>query len=178
MRYYCAKNCYIKESIIGDFTSIGDNCKIFYSKIGKFCSISWNVIIGAPNHLINGLTTHNFPFTTFWGISNDYIIKREETFLGNDVWIGANATILSNINIGNGVIVGANSFVNSNLKPYGIYAGNPAKFIRYRFDNETIEILEEIKWWDWDMDEIKKHLKLFRKEKIKADDLLRFLINR
>ena len=70
--------------------------------------------------------------------------------IGNDVWIGLNTTILSGISIGDGAIIGAESLVTKNVGPYEIWGGNPAKFIKKRFDDDTIQKLLEIKWWDWE----------------------------
>ena len=173
MRYYVGKNCNIKDSKIGDYTTIGDNCKIFYSTIRKFCSISWNVTIGAPNHTIESISTHNFPFTTFWKLSDKYDIKKIKTTIGNDVWLGANVLVVSGVNIGDGVVIGANSVVTNDLEDYGIYAGNPAKIIKKRFSDEIIKLLKEIKWWNFDKNFIKNNIDYFKKEKISKEDLLK-----
>jgi len=170
---YIDKSAKIIESDIGDFSTIGESTKIFYSKIGKFCSISWNVTVGATNHTIETISTHNFPFTTFWELSDEYNIKRIKTIIGNDVWLGVNVVVIAGIKIGDGVIIGANSVVTKDLEDYGVYAGNPAKLIKKRFPEETIKILKEIKWWNFDKDFIKKNIDFFKKEKILKDDLLR-----
>lgn len=77
-----------------------------------------------------------------------------DTIIGNDVWIGQNVTILPGVHIGDGVIIGANSVVGSNVEPYTIIAGNPAKEIRKRFDDELIEIMKKLKWWNKSIEEI------------------------
>ena len=77
-----------------------------------------------------------------------------DTVIGNDVWIGKNAVILPGVHIGDGAIIGANSVVGSDVEPYTIVAGNPAKSIRKRFDDELIDLLEKFKWWDMDIDTI------------------------
>ena len=76
------------------------------------------------------------------------------TVIGNDVWIGQNATILPGVHIGDGAIIGMNSVVGSDVAPYTIVAGNPARIIRKRFDDELIEIMLKLKWWDKSIDEI------------------------
>ena len=81
-----------------------------------------------------------------------------DTVIGNDVWIGKNALILGGVNIGNGVVIGAGSVVSKDIPPYAIAVGNPIKIIRYRFPLETIELLEQIKWWDCDVETINKEL--------------------
>ena len=77
-----------------------------------------------------------------------------DTVVGNDVWIGQNVTILPGVHIGDGAIIGMNSVVASDVEPYTIVAGNPARAIRKRFDNELIALLLQLKWWDKDIDEI------------------------
>ena len=77
-----------------------------------------------------------------------------DTVIGNDVWIGQNAVILPGVHVGDGAIIGANSIVGSDIEPYTIVAGNPAKPIRKRFDDELISLLLEWKWWDKSIDEI------------------------
>ena len=74
--------------------------------------------------------------------------------IGNDVWIGQSTIILSGVTIGDGAIIGANSLVTKDVKPYAVVGGNPAKLIKYRFDEDTIDKLLKIKWWDWSIDKI------------------------
>lgn len=81
---------------------------------------------------------------------------REKTTIGNDVWIGERVTILSGLTIGDGAVIGGGSVVTKNVGPYEIWAGNPARFIRKRFDDETIIRLEALKWWDFDDDKLKE----------------------
>ena len=77
-----------------------------------------------------------------------------DTVVGNDVWIGQNAVILPGVHIGDGAIIGLNSVVGSDVPPYTIVAGNPAKIIRKRFDDELIDIMEKLRWWDLPVEEI------------------------
>ena len=109
------------------------------------------------NHQMNAVST--FPFYTLEGWDMEPPSASEMPFKGdtvidNDVWIGQNATILPGVHIGDGAIVGANSVVGSDVAPYTIVAGNPAKPLRKRFDDELIQILLELKWWDKSVDEI------------------------
>ena len=82
--------------------------------------------------------------------------SKGDIVIGNDVWIGYQSCILSGVTIGNGAIIGAKSVVTKDVPPYAIVAGNPAKFIRYRFPQETIDKLENLAWWDWDISVIKE----------------------
>lgn len=159
-----------KNIIVGDFSYIADsdfeshvthhyewnNDKLV---IGKFCQIASGVefVMNGANHQMNAVST--FPFYTLEGweqnppSQNDMPIKGD-TIIGNDVWIGQNATILPGVHIGDGAIIGANSVVGRNVDPYTIVAGNPAKPIRKRFDDELINIMEKLKWWDKSIEEI------------------------
>lgn len=159
-----------KNIIVGDFTYIAD--KEFESHvtyhyefnndkliIGKFCQIASGVefVMNGANHQMNAVST--FPFYTLEGweqvppTQEDLPIKGD-TIIGNDVWIGQNATILPGVYIGDGAIIGANSVVGSDIEPYTIVAGNPARTIRKRFDDELIEIMIKLRWWDKSVEEI------------------------
>ena len=106
---------------------------------------------------MNAVTT--FPFYTLQGWNmktpalSDLPLKGD-TVIGNDVWIGQNATIMPGVHIGDGAIIGANSIVAGEVRPYTIVAGNPARLIRKRFDDEMIDLLERFAWWDRPIDEI------------------------
>ena len=159
-----------KNIIVGDFTYIADS--EFESHvthlyewnddkliIGKFCQIASGVefIMNGANHQMNAVST--FPFYTLEGWkqtppSKEDLPLKGDTVIGNDVWIGQNAVILPGVQIGDGAIIGANSVVGSNVDPYTIVAGNPARVIRKRFNDELIQIMEELKWWDLSIDEI------------------------
>lgn len=93
-----------------------------------------------------------------WGSAiapvKDKLPLKGDTVIGNDVWIGQNATIMPGVHIGNGAIVGTNSTVASDIPPYSIAVGNPARVIRKRFDDETIDLLEQLQWWNKSIEEI------------------------
>jgi virginiamycin A acetyltransferase len=170
------KEIYVKPTlknpniIVGDFTYIADsefeshvthlypwnNDKLV---IGKFCQIAAGVefVMNGANHQMNAVST--FPFYTLAGwdmkapAPEDMPLKGD-TVIGNDVWIGQNATILPGVHIGDGAIIGANSVVGSDVEPYTIVAGNPAQFIRNRFDDELTNLMLEWRWWDKPIEEI------------------------
>ncbi len=159
-----------KNIIVGDFTYFAD--KDFEKHvthhydfigdkliIGKFCQIAQgvNFVMNGANHQMNAVTT--FPFYIFEGWKQPIphlcnMPLKGDTVIGNDVWIGQNSTILPGTHIGDGAIVGLNSVVGSDVEPYTIVAGNPAKVIRKRFDNQLIKLLLELKWWDKSIKEI------------------------
>ena len=82
-----------------------------------------------------------------------------DTVVGNDVWIGQNVTVLPGVHIGDGAIIGANSVVARDIPPYCIAAGNPCRVIKKRFDDELIDYLLDIKWWDWSIEKIEANFK-------------------
>lgn len=132
--------------------------------IGKFCAIAEGIkfIMNGANHKMDGITT--YPFNIFkngWEKAMPAIEElpfKGDTEIGNDVWIGQNVTIMPGVKIGNGAIIATNSTIVKNVEPYSIYGGNPAKIIRKRFNEEEIEFLEELRWWDWDEEKIFNHL--------------------
>lgn len=161
---FIAHHAQIKNSHIGNHSSIGRFDKIRDAIIGKYCSISWDVTIGAPTHPYTTITNCSLTYTKEYGVvENDLYFPQLKTTIGNDVWIGCDVTIISGISIGDGVIIGAGAVVTHDVPAYEIWAGVPAKRIGARFDNDIIIILEEIKWWDWSTSEIKDCLELFKK---------------
>ena len=134
--------------------------------IGKFCQIASGIkiIMNGANHRMNSITT--YPFNIMGNGWEKVTPKLEDlpfkgdTIIGNDVWIGQNVTILPGVHIGDGAIIGANSVVTKDIPAYHIAGGNPCKIIRKRFDEELINYLEEIKWWDWEDEKIFKNLEI------------------
>ena len=194
------KEIYVKPTIknpniiVGDFTYIADS--EFESHvthhydfigdkliIGKFCQIAAGVefVMNGANHQMNAVST--FPFYTLEGwkmnppAASDMPFKGD-TVIGNDVWIGQNATILPGVHIGDGAIIGANSIVGSDVEPYTIVVGNPAEVIRYRFDEDLAELLLKFKWWDKPIEEINELIPILTSsdlDKVKAE--IRRLMN-
>ena len=188
------KEIYVKPTIknpqiiVGDFTYIADSD--FESHvthlyewngdrliIGKFCQIAAGVefVMNGANHQMNAVST--FPFFTLegWNASapqkSDMSLKGD-TVIGNDVWIGQNATIMPGVHIGDGAIIGANSLVSKDIEPYTIVAGNPIRVIRKRFDDELIDLLERFKWWDKSIEEINNLIPILTNgdlEKVRAE---------
>lgn len=127
--------------------------------IGRFCQIGHGVefVMNGANHQMNSVST--FPFYTLqgWDMAPPAMSDlplRGDTVVGNDVWIGQNATILPGVRIGDGAIIGASSVVGSDVPPYTVVAGNPARALRRRFDDELTALLLELRWWDKSIDEI------------------------
>jgi len=139
--------------------------------IGRFCSISDKVtfILGG-NHRTDWLTTYPFPtFDQAWpeaGVIKGHPSSKGDIVIGNDVWIGYGATILSGVTIGNGAVIGAESVVTDDVSPYAIIAGNPAREIKKRFDQATIEALLQLAWWEWPEEKIRKNLTLLCSDQV------------
>lgn len=124
-------------------------------RIGKYCSIANGVyIMGSGNHNYKGVST--FPFTAriLNKGNNKDSYGKGPVVIGNDVWVGHNAIILSGVTIGDGAVVAAGGVVVNNVPPYSIVGGVPAKVIKYRFSEEIINELLAIKWWDWDFSKV------------------------
>jgi acetyltransferase-like isoleucine patch superfamily enzyme len=155
------------QVIIGNHTyglpkifSFGEGAKLI---IGEYCSISDQVkIFLGGNHRYDWVTT--YPFAAFlekWPKASSikgHPWSKGDVIIGNDVWIGYGATILSGIKIADGAVIGAQSVVSKNVEPYAIVAGNPARIIGKRFDDAIIERLLEVKWWEWPIDKIQANV--------------------
>ncbi len=135
--------------------SWGEGSKL---KMGKFCSMGLDVtILLGGEHRTDWITT--FPFSRVFPEARQFTghpATKGDVIIGNDVWIGTGAIVLSGIELGDGAVVGAHSVVTKDVEPYSIVAGNPARLIRYRFDEKTIAALEEISWWNWPIENIKE----------------------
>lgn len=121
---------------------------------------------GGIRHNYQKLSTHPFTQLKSFGFIPKNIEEEncKRIAIGNDVWIGANASVLPGIVIGDGAVIGAGSVVTKNIPPYAIVAGNPAKIIKYRFNEKVIEKMKEWEWWNWPVDVIKDNLDLFSSE--------------
>ena len=156
---------------IGDYTYglptvfPGNNAKL---RIGKFCSIAEEVVIDLGwSHRTDLATTYPFwAFPDYWpnvrslNAANCWFYPRGDVVIGNEVWIGRQALIMSAVTIGDGAVIGARAVVTKDVQPYSIVPGNPARFIRKRFDEKTIERLLNIRWWDWPAEKINRTLHL------------------
>ena len=132
--------------------------------IGKFCAIAKGIefIMNGANHRINSITS--YPFNIMgngWEKSAPSLTDlklKGDTIVGNDVWLGQNVTVMPAVHIGDGAIIGANSVVAKDIPPYSVAVGNPCEVKRKRFDEDLIEYLLQIKWWDWNSEKIFKNM--------------------
>ncbi len=177
--------CFIKNVVkspqitVGDYTYYDDpiepenferNVLYHYGDdrliIGKFCAIATQVkfMMNGANHQLDGISTYPFPiFGGEWAGMMDSLMNlpsRGDTTIGHDVWLGYESIIMPGVQIGNGAIVAARSVVVKDVPAYTIVGGNPAKPIKQRFSDEEIAILQDIRWWDWEIDKITRNLAL------------------
>ncbi|MFC4348829.1 CatB-related O-acetyltransferase [Kordiimonas lipolytica] len=147
----------IQSVQIGKFSSISPQAVVVRVRMGRYCSIGHQVEIGMSRHPVGWLTTSAATYAPekispkLSQESNDFDSKPEDTFIGDDVWIGAHVLVPGGIKIGTGAIVAAGSVVTKDVPPYAIVGGNPARVIKYRVDEELIEPLLESKWWEYDV---------------------------
>lgn len=149
-----------KNNVLYHYPVNGDRLKI-----GKFCSIACGTkfLFNSANHSLRSLSTYTFPiFFDEWELDAKNIRgawdNKGDIVIGNDVWIGFEAVILAGVTIGDGAIIGTRAVVTKDVPPYTIVGGIPAKPIRRRFDDNTIERLEALRWWDWDEERIKRNI--------------------
>jgi virginiamycin A acetyltransferase len=156
-----------ERNVLYHFPFIGDRLII-----GKFCALARGIkfIMNGANHQLSGFST--YPFQIFgkgWEKVDPQfgdLPYKGDTVVGNDVWIGYEAIVMPGVQVGHGAIIAAKSVVVTDVLPYTIVGGNPARLIRQRFEDNVIQTLLEIAWWDWDIEKITRNL-----EKIVAADI-------
>ena len=135
-------------------------------------SISHDVKIGLENHKLDSLGTSPIFYSRQRGWTDvNYLEKQMPAIICDDVLISANALVMSGVTIGTGAVVGAGAFVNKDVPPYAIVAGVPAKIIRYRFDEATIESLLKSEWWKMDKTELLKYRNAFHDANIFVEQI-------
>ena len=152
--------------------------------IGRYTSIAGNfTVIAGLNHIYkNAVTTYPFEalHNEFVSYGKTYLVNEinhsrrsdnhYQIIIGNDVWIGQGSTVIGGVKIGSGAIIGSNSMVAKDIPPYSIAVGNPARVVKYRFDEETIKKFMAVKWWNWDIDKICANVhKMYDVEKFLAE---------
>jgi virginiamycin A acetyltransferase len=156
-----------ERNVLYHYPFIGDKLII-----GKFCALARDIkfIMNGANHKLNGFSTYPFQiFGNGWekvAPQAGELPYKGDTVIGNDVWIGYEAVMMPGVQVGDGAIVAAKSVVVSDVLPYTVVGGNPAKCIRQRFDDETIQALLKVGWWNWDIKKITRNL-----EQIVAADI-------
>ncbi len=143
----------------GRHSSCNENCQIVNAVIGHYSQVAWSVCIGPRSHIHTNFTINDFVYenNSHITVANKGCFEGYLNKIGSDVWVGCNAIILPGVEIGNGAIIAAGSVVTKSIPPYAIVGGNPAKFIKWRFTEEQIKKLEELKWYEWSKDKILKN---------------------
>ncbi len=160
-----AHHAQISGSVIGSRTSIGRYAKIRDALIGKYCSISWDVTIGAAGHPLGRPSTHAAWYRAQFGlVEEDTLLPKQEVIIGNDVWIGCGAVIMPGVEVADGAVIGAGAVVARDIPAYAIAAGVPAKLLRFRFEEDDRETLRTMKWWDWPDDELRANRAFFQSD--------------
>jgi acetyltransferase-like isoleucine patch superfamily enzyme len=165
----------LAKSTVGHFTYIQHGSCISDANIGRFCSIGHSVFIALGDHPTDFLSTHPLFYESSYieGIpsltTEPLFHSHKRVHIGSDVWIGANCYIKDGVSIGDGAIIGTGAVVTKDIPPYSVAVGVPAKVIKKRFDEETIQRLLELKWWNWDIEKIFRNKKLFQGKLIIED---------
>ncbi|MDO5144140.1 MAG: CatB-related O-acetyltransferase [bacterium] len=154
-------NCILSGSKIGRYTYISDHARILHAEVGAFCSIGTLCQIGGASHPMHFASTspvfyqgHNAFGKNFAQTSYS---EYQQTVIGNDVWIGASCLIKSGVRIADGAVIGMGSVVTKDVGPYEVWAGNPARLLKKRFDEDTIQRLIELAWWTWPEDKLREN---------------------
>ena len=149
-----------KNNVLYQYPINGDKLMI-----GKFCSIACGVkfLFNTANHTLSSLSTYPFPlFFEEWNLEKKEVTNawdnKGNIVIGNDVWIGYEAVIMAGVHIGDGAIIATRAVVTKDVPPYTIVGGVPAKTIRKRFSQETIDKLEDLKWWNWSHEKIRANI--------------------
>lgn len=155
----------MERASIGKCSSIGTMSAAYDCEIGNFYSIARECYIGGASHPLHYVSTSGCFY-----LKSNYTNKcynettynwHTKTKIGNDVWLGVRTVVLGGVSISDGAVIGAGSIVTKDVGPYEIWAGNPARFIRKRFDDETIEFLLKTKYWNWDEKKLEENGKYF-----------------
>ncbi len=161
--YNYIENATILNSKINDFSYVGCNSIINYTEIGKFTCIGPDVKIGLGNHPVkNFISLHPVFYSTLAQVGitfsdKNYFKEYDKTYIGNDVWIGAGVIIKNGVVIGDGAIIAAGAVVTKDVEPYSIVGGIPAKLIKMRFNDMEIKELGVLRWWDKNIQWLKKN---------------------
>ena len=162
-------HCQFVESEFGDYSYAAGYVDMIYSTVGKFASIASYVRLNPGQHPMHRAAQHHFTYrSTAFGMDEsddlDFFQWRRErrVEISDDVWIGHGALVMGGVKIGRGAVVGSCAVVTKDVEPYSIVAGIPAKKLRMRFDDKTIEKAEKSRWWDWDHETLTQRLQDFR----------------
>ena len=145
---------HITQSKVGRYSYVGNFSTVIQAQIGAFCSIASGCIIGGAAHPMDRVSSppafHRGRNVLEKNFAHHPPEGALDTYIGNDVWIGSNCLVKSGVRIGDGAVLGMGSVLTKDVGDYEVWAGNPAKIIRRRFDVETASDLARTRWWDYD----------------------------
>lgn len=162
-RAFIGDDVHLLKTQLGRHSYLGEGVRVNNATIGRFCSIAPGVHIGTGDHPSkNFISTHPAFHLASSHLGRGFVLEDrytacERTVIGSDVWLGLRSIILDGIRVGDGAIVGAGAVVTKDVAPYAVVAGVPARLLRYRFDQETIEFILGTRWWDKDDAWLAKH---------------------
>lgn len=152
--YSCVNKC-----DLGRYFGLGCFSYVANSQVGRYCTFGARISVGAFSHPTNWLSIHEFQYRNTVNIYGSSVLEGDvniapinaATSIGCDVWIGDNACVRAGMSLGHGAIVGLGAVVVSDVPPYAIVVGNPARVLRYRFNEDVVDTLLRLKWWELDM---------------------------
>lgn len=147
------------SSVIDRHSFCGYDCDVYLAEIGSFTSIANGVVLGGARHPMEWVSMSPVFYSGRDSVKAKFaehkLMPPARVKIGHDVWIGRSAIVLASVKVGNGAVIGAGSVVTKDVPPYAVVAGNPARLIRYRFNEKTIRKLQEINWWNFSEERLK-----------------------
>ncbi|NGM67719.1 CatB-related O-acetyltransferase [Natronolimnobius sp. AArcel1] len=167
-----SRGCVLSGDVrVGRGTNLEPNCDLIGDvSLGNYCAIARDCIFQEPNHKLDQPSLQIRLYDEVLDSGLD-VTSNGPISVGNDVWIGARAVVLSGVTIGDGAVIGAGSIVTDDVEPYAVVAGVPAERIKWRFPESVRERLLDLEWWEWDEDRIRANQPFFEQELEDADDV-------
>ena len=167
-------NVKVFRSSIGAYSYVGGKSRVINANIGKFCSIAGESSIGMGTHTLNKLSTCPIFTEKYNGTGHSWCDKSSDNpykvvTIGNDVWVGKRVMVMGGVSIGDGAVIAAGAVVTKDVPPYAVVGGVPARVIKYRFSQDIIEKLLDLKWWNLPEEVLKDNINYFQTDNITTD---------